>query len=37
MLLASLCNALKKQAKERVLDMEAAAEMIIFFEEVTGV
>ena len=31
-----LCYASKKQAKERALDMEAAAEKI-FFEEATGV
>ena len=36
-LLASLCDALKKQAKETALDMEAAAEKMIFFEEATGV
>ena len=30
-----LCDASKKQAKERALDMEAAAEKIIFFEEAT--
>ena len=34
--LASLCDASKKKVKERVLDVEAAAE-IISFEEVTGV
>ena len=28
-----LCDASKKQAKERTLDMEAAAEKMIFFEE----
>ena len=32
-----LCDASKKQAKERALDMEAAAEKMIFFEEATGV
>ena len=32
-----LCDALKKQAKETALDMEAAAEKMIFFEEATGV
>ena len=32
-----LCDASKKQAKERTLDMEAAAEKMIFFEEATGV
>ena len=32
-----LCDASKKQAKETALDMEAAAEKMIFFEEATGV
>ena len=32
-----LCDASKKLAKERTLDMEAAAEKMIFFEEATGV
>ena len=32
-----LCDASKKQAKERALDMEAATEKMIFFEEATGV
>ena len=32
-----LSDASKKQAKERGLDMEAATEKIIFFEEATGV
>ena len=36
-LLASLCDASKKQAKERALDMETTAEKIIFFEEAAGV
>ena len=36
-LLASLCNASKKQVKEGALDIEEAAEKIIFFEEATGV
>ena len=33
----SLCNASKKQAKEKALDMEAAAEKMLIFEEATGV
>ena len=32
-----MCDTLKNQAKERALDMEAAAEKMIFFEEATGV
>ena len=32
-----LCDASKKQAKERALDMEVAAEKMVFFEEATGV
>ena len=36
-LLAIFFDASKKQTKERALDMEAAAEMIIFFERATGV
>ena len=32
-----LCDASTKQVKERAVDMEAAAKMIIFFEEATGV
>ena len=32
-----LCDASKKQAKERALDMEAATEKVIFFEEATGI
>ena len=33
----SLCDASKKQAKEKALDMEAAAEKMIIFEEATSV
>ena len=33
----SLCDASKKQAKEKALDIEAAAEKMIIFEEATGV
>ena len=33
----SLCDASKKQAKEKAIDIEAAAEKIIIFEEATGV
>ena len=36
MLLASLCDTSKKQAKKRALDMEEAGE-IIFLEEASGV
>ena len=36
-LLVNLCDASKRQAKERALDMEEAAEKMIFFEETTGV
>ena len=36
-LLVSLCDASKKQAKERVLDGEEAEKKIIFFKEATGV
>ena len=32
-----LCDASKKQAKEKALDMEAAAEKMIIFAEATGV
>ena len=32
-----LCDVSKKQAKERALDIKAAAEKMIFFEEATGV
>ena len=37
MMLASLCDASKKQAKGKVIVMEEAAEKTIFFEEATGV
>ena len=33
----SLCDASKKQIKEKALDIEAAAEKMIIFEEATGV
>ena len=35
--LLCLCNVSKKQAKERALDIKAAAEKMIFFEEATGI
>ena len=37
MLLTSLYDTSKKQAKERVVGMEEAAEKIIFYEKATGV
>ena len=36
-LLESMCNGSKKQAKKRALDMEEAAAKINFFEKATGV